>query len=102
MNTPALIEVAPLPSAVTSLLDSFVHSHSLRDVKVWSRANGEWTCVYPRDDSATYAEGPSHRRVPVELESGAELQIDIDGDDISDADLRFLGDAIRQALSYER
>ena len=102
MNTRALIEVAPLPSAVTSLLDSFAHAHSLRDVRVWSRANGEWTCVYPRADTATYEEGPSHRRVPVELENGAELQIDVDGDEVGDADLRFLGDAIRQGLSYER
>lgn len=101
MNTRALIEVAPLPSAVTTLLDSFAHSHGLRDVKVWSRANGEWTCVYPRSDE-TYEDGPSHRRFPIELEDGAELQIDVTGDDVRDTDLRFLADAMRQTLSYER
>ena len=50
MNPHTLLEVAPLPAAVTSLLDSFVHSHALRDMKVWSRANGEWARVYPRTD----------------------------------------------------
>ena len=101
MNPHALIEIAPLPPAVTSLLDSFAHTHDVRSVKVWSRANGEWACVYPRAGEP-YEDGPSHQRVPVELHDGTELQIDVDGEAVRDADLRFLGDAIRQALSYER
>ncbi len=101
MNPHALLEVAPLPAAVTTLLDSFAHSHELRDVKVWSRVNGEWSCVYPRTD-AVYQETPAHKRIPIELDDGAELQLSVEGGDVREADLRFLSDAIRQALSYER
>ncbi|HEY0809896.1 MAG TPA: GAF domain-containing SpoIIE family protein phosphatase [Longimicrobiales bacterium] len=101
MNTHTLLEAAPLPQAVASLLDSFAHSHNLRDVKVWSRANGTWTCVYPRNDVRA-GDGPSHGSMPIELEDGGELQLDLHSDDLRDADVRFLGDAVRQALSYER
>jgi sigma-B regulation protein RsbU (phosphoserine phosphatase) len=100
VNPHTLLEVTPLPAAVTTLLDSFVHSHELRAVKVWSRANGAWACVYPRDN--TFTDGPEHLRMAIELDDGAELQLDLDGDDVSDADLRFLADAVRQAMSYER
>ena len=101
MNPHTLLEVTPLPAAVTSLLDSFAHSHALRDVKVWSRANGEWACVYPRTD-IIFDETASTVRVPVELDDGAEFQLEVAGDDVSESNLRFLGDAMRQALSYER
>ncbi|HEY0673695.1 MAG TPA: GAF domain-containing protein, partial [Longimicrobiales bacterium] len=101
MTLPTLLEVAPLPAAVTSLLDSFTHSHGVREVKVWSRANGEWTCLYPRTDTA-YLDAPDHVRTTVELDDGAQLRIDAAGDDVREADLRFLADAVRQALSYER
>jgi sigma-B regulation protein RsbU (phosphoserine phosphatase) len=102
VNPHTLLEVAPLPAAVTTLLDSFIHSHGLRDVKVWSRANGAWACVYPRDVAAT-TDGPGELHLPIELGDGVELQLDIPGDDqVSDEDLRFLADALRQAMSYER
>ena len=101
MNPQALLEVMPLPAAVTTLLDSFAHAHDLRDVKVWTRANGDWTCVYPRPEE-TYEDEPGHVRIPVELNDGTELQLDVAGDDVRESDLRFLADAIRQALSYER
>jgi phosphoserine phosphatase RsbU/P len=101
VNPHTLLEVAPLPAAVTSLLDSFAHSHGLHDMKVWSRANGEWACVYPRT-GATFEEIPGQRRVAIELEDGAEFQLEISGEHIPEAQLRFLSDAIRQALSYER
>jgi phosphoserine phosphatase RsbU/P len=101
VNPHTLLEVAPLPAAVTSLLDSFAHAHQLREVKVWSRVNNEWACVYPRTD-AVYDEGPAHLRMPIELDDGAELQLEVDGDGMREGDLRFLGDAVRQALSYER
>ena len=96
-----MLEAAPLPAAVTSLLDSFAHAHGVRDVKVWSRVNNEWSCVYPRAD-VIYEDGPTHVRLPIELDDGAELQLDVDGDGIREGDLRFLADAVRQALSYER
>jgi sigma-B regulation protein RsbU (phosphoserine phosphatase) len=101
VNPHTLLEVTPLPAAVTSLLDSFAHSHGLRDMKVWSRANGEWACVYPRGGASFEDNSPAHR-VLVELADGAEFQLEVAGDDVTDANLRFLGDAIRQALSYER
>jgi sigma-B regulation protein RsbU (phosphoserine phosphatase) len=101
VNPHALLEVAPLPAAVTSLLDTFSHTHNARDVKVWSRANGAWACVYPRG-AAGETDGPTHMHVPIELDEGIELQLDVDGDDIRDADVNFLVEAIRQALTYER
>jgi phosphoserine phosphatase RsbU/P len=101
VNPQTLLEVAPLPPAVTSLLDSFAHSHELRDIKVWSRANGEWSCVYPRS-GISFDNAPGAIRVPIELDDGTEFQLEVSGDDISAAHLRFLGDAMRQAISYER
>ena len=100
MSSPALLEVAPLPAAVTSLLDCFVHAYGA-EVKVWARANGEWTCLYPRPN-ANYPEETGHLRVDVELDDGTQLQLDACGEGVREADVRFLGDTIRQALSYER
>ena len=100
MNTQAQLELAPLPAAVTSLLDAFASTHHCRDVKVWARTDGEWACVYPRSD-CDYSAVTSAVRFPVEL-PGAELELEIDGDDIGEADLRFLAETVRQALSYER
>ena len=101
MNPQTLLEITPLPAAVTTLLDSFAHAHALRDLKVWSRVNGDWVCVHPRTD-AVYADETTATRTPIELDDGAELQLEVDGDAVLEADLRFLSDALRQALSYER
>ena len=101
MNPHTLLEVTPLPAAVTSLLDAFAHSHGLDNVKVWSRANGSWTCVHPRSGLADDA-GPSNTSMPITLEGGAELHVSVADDRISEADMRFLAEAIRHALSYER
>ncbi|HEX6558180.1 MAG TPA: GAF domain-containing SpoIIE family protein phosphatase [Longimicrobiales bacterium] len=101
MNTQALLELAPLPAAITALIDSFAASHNCTDVRVWGRSGGEWLCVHPRGD-VDYNAIATGMRYPVELNDGAELEIQVDGGDVRDADMRFLAETVRQALSYER
>ncbi len=102
MNSTTLLEVAPLPAAVTSLIDSFADAHNVRDVKVWTRANGEWRCLYPRTDAAYVEAAPGILQTAIDLADGAQLRVDVDGDNIDAAALQFLADAIRQVLAYER
>lgn len=97
----SLIESGPLPAAVTSLLDAFVTTHGCQDIKVWARASGDWSCVYPRT-GVEYGVAANGKRWPVELGEDGELEIEFDGGDVREADMRFLGDTVRQALSYER
>jgi sigma-B regulation protein RsbU (phosphoserine phosphatase) len=99
--TETLLELAPLPAAVMSLLESFAATHNCGDVKVWGRNGEEWVCVYPRGD-VDYSALSSGRRQAVELTDGTELEIEVDGGDVRDSDVQFLADALRQALSYER
>jgi hypothetical protein len=89
LNPRALLDLAPLPAAVTSLLDSFTSSHGCADVKVWGRSGGDWVCVYPQDDADFHAAaaGDRHR---IELRNGDELEIQLAGGDAQDADIRFL------------
>jgi sigma-B regulation protein RsbU (phosphoserine phosphatase) len=101
LNPHTLLEVAPLPAAVTSLIDSFAQAHDVRDLRVWSRANGSWTCVYPRDQEGA-TDGPSNSTYAIALDDGAEMRVDLHGLDLREADLRFLREAVQQALSYER
>lgn len=100
MNPRALLELAPLPAAVTSLLDAFTSSHGCADVKVWGRSGGDWVCVYPQDDADFHAvaQGDRHR---IELRDGGELEIELAGGDARDADIGFLSDTLRQAFAYE-
>lgn len=100
MNDQVLLETQPLPAAVTALIDSFAASHDCTEIKVWGRNEGEWTCVYGRGDNGYAAPTDNHRH-PFELSDGAEIEIEIDGD-VSDDDIRFLADTVRQSLSYER
>jgi phosphoserine phosphatase RsbU/P len=101
MNPQTLLELAPLPAAVTSLLDSFSSTHNCKDLKVWGRNGGDWVCVYPRGD-VDYQHGASTIRYPVDLPDGSELEIEIDGGSVRDTELQFLGETLRQSLSYER
>lgn len=94
------MELAPLPAAVTSLLDAFASTHNCRDVKVWGRSDGDWVCVHPRLD-CEYSAITSAIRFPVEVQD-VELEIEIDADDVRESDVRFLAETLRQALSYER
>jgi len=100
MNTQAPLELAPLPAAVTSLLDSFASAHDCRDLKVWGRNGGDWVCVYPRADADYHAVTAGVRHA-VEVPDQAELEIEVDGD-LHDGDMRFLCETVRQALAYER
>lgn len=101
VNTQTPLELGPLPAAVTALLDSFTATHNCKDVKVWGRSGGSWVCVYPRND-IEYRPGKKSTHYPVELADGAELEIEVDGYNVRETDLRFLADTLRQALSYER
>lgn len=89
-----------MPAAVTSLLDTFASTHHCRDVKVWGRTDGDWVCVYPRSD-CDYTAITSAIRFPIDLQE-VELELEIDGDDLREPDVRFLAETLRQALSYER
>ncbi len=101
MNIQALLELAPLPAAVTSLVDAFATAHQCVDVKVWGRSGGDWVCVYPRSD-IDYDALSTGVRHPVELPEGGELEIEVSGGDARPADMRFLADTLRQSLAYER
>ncbi|MGQ0813693.1 MAG: PP2C family protein-serine/threonine phosphatase [Gemmatimonadota bacterium] len=101
MNPSALLETQPLPAAVTSLLDAFASTHHCKDLKVWGRKGGDWVSIYPRAD-VEYQPATTAMRWPVELPDGGELEIRVEGGAVRAADLRFLGDTVRQALSYER
>lgn len=103
MNAPGstMSDTAPLPAAITSLIDAFATTHHCTDVKVWSRNGSGWTCVYPRAD-VVYQESTNGNRTPLELPDGGELQIEVTGGEARETDVRFLSDAIRQSLSYER
>src|SRR5688500_15268245 len=85
MNPQTLLELAPLPAAVTSLLDSFSSTHNCKDLKVWGRSGGDWVCVYPRGD-VDYQEVPSTIRYPVDLPDGSELEIEVDGGSVRETD----------------
>lgn len=101
MNPQTLLELAPLPAAVTSLLHSFSSTHDCKDLKVWGRSGGDWVCVYPRGD-VDYQAATDSVRWPVELSDGSELEIEVVGGTVRETELEFLAETLRQALSYER
>jgi phosphoserine phosphatase RsbU/P len=101
VNPHTLLETQPLPAAVTALVDAFAATHHCDDVKVWGRSGSDWVSVYPRGD-VEYETGNQATRWSVDLPDGGELELEVTGGDVREADLRFLGDTLRQALSYER
>lgn len=101
MNMQTPLELAPLPAAITTLLDSFCAMHACKEMKVFGRSGGDWVSVYPRVGIEYDADTPDSR-TPIETPDGGELEIHVDRGNLSDTDLRFLADSVRQALSYER
>ena len=95
------VDFAPLPAAITALLDAFATAHECTEVRVWCRNGVEWLCVHPRNDVEYSAHRPA-QRFPVELQDGGQLEIEVEGGDAREADVHFLADAVRAALSYER
>jgi phosphoserine phosphatase RsbU/P len=91
-------DVPPLPHGVVQLLERYARSHETADVRVWTRVQGDWVCLFPALLTDT---APSSRvRTEVRTGDGERLfELELGGSDHQD--LEFLASAIEQVLGHE-
>jgi phosphoserine phosphatase RsbU/P len=89
-------EIPPLPHGVVQLLERYSRSHDTADVRMWTRSQGEWVCLYP---PLVTAPAPTFR-IRTEVRGGEGLyELELAGADHQD--LEFLAAAVEQVMSHE-
>jgi transcriptional regulator with GAF, ATPase, and Fis domain len=89
-------EVAPLPHGVIQLLEGYARSHAGADVRLWTRVQDDWVCLYP--PLVTAPAPASVIRTPVRA-GEATYELELAGGDHEDLD--FLAAIVEQTMAHE-
>lgn len=97
MTPAALADLSPLPSSVSSVLESYRDTHPDAQLRLWAERDGAWVCLYPMgtDGDAT---GERHR---VDVADGPGLAVEVLTPDGDPHQGRFLAQVLSQTIHHE-
>ncbi len=87
----------PLPHGVVDLLEHYARTRPGVEVRLWTRRNGDWQCVFP--ESYGSGTGPTAASTPIAAAVG-DFELEVCGSS-GEGELAFLVSSLDQVFSYE-
>jgi sigma-B regulation protein RsbU (phosphoserine phosphatase) len=92
-------DLSPLPHGVLTLLERYTNGHGEASVRLWTRQDGEWLCLFP--ETFASPSGPkSESRAELAGGDGRAFHLEVSGNH-GGADLDFLAAALDQVFVHE-
>lgn len=97
MTPAALADLSPLPSSVSSVLESYRDTHPDAQLRLWTERDGDWVCLYPMGIDQTTT-GERHR---VAVADGPGLAVEVITANGDSEQGRFLAQILSQTIHHE-
>jgi phosphoserine phosphatase RsbU/P len=93
----ALADLTPLPRSVSTVLESYRHTHPEAAIRLWAQRDDAWVCLYPLGVQPE-STGERHR---ISLADGPGLAIEVITPDGGSMQGQFLADVLSQTIHQE-
>jgi phosphoserine phosphatase RsbU/P len=97
MTPAALADLSPLPSSVSSVLESYRDTHPDAELRLWAERDGAWVCLYPLGIQPD-GNGERHR---ISVADGPGLAVEVITPDGDQHQGRFLAQVLSQTIHHE-
>jgi sigma-B regulation protein RsbU (phosphoserine phosphatase) len=97
--TPAtLVDLSPLPSSVSKVLESYRDVHPEAELRLWAHRDDAWVCLYPIDLGSRL---PGDNRHEIRMTEGPALAIEVQSANGGAQEGQFLAQVLSQVIHHE-